>query len=226
MDKVLTLLEGMDAWSLIVLMGGILALVHILPNTIKKLGISRLGPLEIEHQHQSQNYEINRKIENIDIDNRENLWEMTEDLFAVAAESSPLGCDAAIGYILAGVSSPIRTMVLLNHIAPKLVKSEEATLRAKINRGISRAVKEAKYITQGDGCPISEDISDLSVSRYDTLIQDWILRARSIASRACLAKIKVYEDAVDTIHDKYWKAVYKTCIQKNKEYIKGMGYDI
>ena len=226
MDKILSFLEGQSLASLSVLLVGLLALLHVLPNTIRKLGIIKLGPLEMEHKHQTLNYEINRKIDEIDINNRERLWDMTEDIFAVASEKSTIKCEAAVGYILSGVSSPIRNMVLLNHIAPKLVKSEEDVLRAKICRGISRAVRDAKHIVHGKGCPVSSDVSDLSVERYTGLIEDWMMRARSITSKACKEKLKVYQYAVDNTKDKYWVDVYRSCILKNKSYIKGMGYEI
>lgn len=226
MDKIITLFEGMDTLSLVVVVAGIIIAIQILPNAVRKMGITRFGPLEMEHKQQTLNYEINRKIDDIDINNRERLWDMTEDIFAIASEKSPIKCDAAVGYILSGVSSPIRNMVLLNHIAPKLVKSEEDVLRAKINRGISRAVRDAKHIIHDKGCPVSSDVSTLSVERYTELIEDWVMRARSITSKACKDKIKVYEGALDNTNDKHWVSVYKECIQKNKSYIKGMGYDV
>lgn len=225
MDRILSLLEGMDVFSLLVVFGSILAALHMVPNIIKKLGISKLGPLEMEHRNQSNNYETNRKIEIIDIDNRENLWEMTEDLFSAAADASTLGCDAAVGYILHGVSDPIRTMVLLNHIAPKLVKHNEVDLRARITRGISRALKDARTITQKDKCPVSDDIAGIPISKYDSLIDNWINRARAITSQACEKKIQVYEAAIENNSDKHWKDIYKNCINKNRHYIKGMGHE-
>lgn len=225
MEKILSLLESMDVFSLLVVFGSILAAMHMIPNIIKKLGISKLGPLEMEHRNQSNNYETNRKIEIIDLDNRENLWEMTEDLFSAAADASTLGCDAAIGYILHGVSDPIRTMVLLNHIAPKLVKHNEADLRARITRGISRALKDARAIIHKDECPVADEVAEIAISKYDVLIDQWIDRARSITSQACKKKIEIYEIAIESNSDKYWKDIYKNCIQKNKHYIRGMGYE-
>lgn len=226
MDQLLTYLSGLDTISFAVLVAGVLFAIYILPNIVKRLGIVKLGPLEMEHKHQTQNYEINRKIEDIDITNRENLWDMTEDMFSMAAESSPIKCEAIVGYILAGVSSPIRNLVLINHIAPKLVKSYESQLRVKIMRGISRAIKDARVINHDNGCPVMSDIQALTPERYDQLIDNWIIRAREITSRACLDKIRLYESAIENTNDKYWKDVYKTCVQKNKAYVKGMGYDV
>ena len=223
MDKVLDYLSTLDSFSLIILVGGIIFGMYILPNVIKRMGIVKLGPLEMEHKHQTQNYEVNRKIEEIDIENRESLWEMTEDIFAVAAESSTIKCDAAVGYILAGISSPIRNMVLINHIAPKLVISYEPQLKAKINRGISRAIKDARGINHGHGCPVVDDIMGIKIDRYAQIVDDWIQRARSITVKACQEKVHVYESAIEQTSARHWKEIYNTCC--NKKYIRGMGYD-
>lgn len=225
MDKLLDYLSGLDTLSLMVLVVGVIFGIYILPNVIKRLGIVKLGPLEMEHKHQTQNYEINRKIDEIDIENRENLWDMTEDMFAVAAETSTIKCDAAVGYILAGISSPIRNLVLINHIAPKLTASFEPQLRAKISRGISRAIRDARSINHGQGCPVVDDIMAINLERYDKLVDDWIDRARAITVKACQDKLRVYDTAIENTSDKHWKGIYRNCAMKNREYIRGMGYD-
>lgn len=225
MDKLLEYLSGLDTLSLMVLVVGVIFGVYILPNVIKRLGIVKLGPLEMEHKHQTQNYEINRKIDEIDIENRENLWDMTEDIFAVAAEASTIKCEAAVGYILAGISSPIRNLVLINHIAPKLTTAYEPQLRAKISRGISRAIKDARAINPGNGCPVVEEIMSIKIERYDSLVDNWIDRARAITTKACQDKLRIYDTAIDSTNDKHWKEVYRSCAMKNRDYIRGMGYD-
>lgn len=213
-------------FGLVAIIAGILLVLYVLPNTVRKLGISRLGPLEMEHRHQSQNYETTRQINDIDLDNRESLWDMTEDLFDAVAESSPIHCDAAVGFILSGVASPIRTMVLLNHIAPKLVRDNEDALVAKIRRGIARSVKDARRTCHGDGCPVAADVSAIDTGKYDVVISDWLMRARSITSKACRDKIAVYNTALSMTNDKFWRRVYAECIDRNKGYIRGMGYEV
>lgn len=218
----------MDSLSLLITFIGIMVIINFLPNFVKKMNITKLGSIEIEREqkYQSQNYEINRQIANIDIENRENLWDMTEDIFYVASESSKIGCEAIVGYILNGVASPLRNMIMLNHIASKLVLAEEEHLKAKIQRGIARSLKDSKKVEYGVGCPIEQKtIEKLSPEKYNLLIEDWILRARQITARACNEKIKVYEKALDNSTDKFWKNVYQTCIDKNKSYIRGLGYE-
>lgn len=226
MKELIEFLGTTSDMELIILVIGVLAALYILPNVIRRLGVIKLGPLEMEHKHQSQNYEVNRKIENIDILNRENLWEMTEDLFAVAAETSLIGCEAIVGYILNSIASPIRNMVMINHIASKLVKSEEDHLKAKIERGILRAMRDSKKIDYGHGCPVEREIESINSDKYKQLLEDWIMRARSITSKACKSKIKVYEQALEETKDKHWIKVYKSCTEKNREYIRGMGYEL
>ncbi len=201
-------------------------MLQILPNTIKKLGISRLGPLEMEHRHQTQNYEVAKKIDDIDRENRENLWEMTEDVFSRLADASAIRCDAVVGYILQGVSSPIRTMVMLNHIAPKLVKDKEDITVSRIKRGILKSIRTTKRLATAEGCPVFSDVDAIDINRYDEVVHEWIRMARFITSSACKNKVEVYSAAIDETKDKFWKNVYITCIKKNKLYIQGMGYDL
>lgn len=215
----------MELSSLVVLILGVIAIIYFLPNAVKKMNIVKLGPLEIEHRHQSQNYEVNRMIENIDLENRENLWEMTEDIFNSVAESSTIECEAVVGYIINGVSNPIRNIVMMNHVTKKLMKSEEQQLKEKIKHGISRSIRDAKRVDYAEGCPIENDLLDINTDKYSKVIDDWIIRARQITARACLAKINVYERAIAEINDNYWKEIYKSCIKKNQNYLKGMGYD-
>ena len=222
MNSFFEFLGSLDIVSLTILIFGVLLILNILPNTVKRMGIVKLGPLEIEHKHQKQDHEINRKIEEIDIDNRENLWDMTEELFSLAAENSQITCEAAVGHILSLVASPIRTIVLLNHIAPKLTKNNEEILRCKINRGIARGVKDAKSSFGLTSCPILSEINDIKTTKYESLIDSWIEKARSVTMQACEAKIAVYESALETISDKHWKGIYRECIEKNKNYIRGM----
>ena len=222
MNSFFEFLGGLDIVSLTILVFGVLLILNVLPNTVKRMGLVKLGPLEIEHQHQTQNYEINRKIEDIDIENRENLWDMTEELFSVAAENSHITCEAAVGHILSLVASPIRTLVLLNHIAPKLVKNNEEVLRCKVKRGIARGVRDAKSSFSLTSCPILSEIQDIKTTKYDSLIDSWIENARIVTIQSCEAKIGVYESALETMTDKHWKGIYKECIEKNKSYIRGM----
>ena len=114
---------------------------------------------------------------------------------------------------------------MLNHIAPKLVKSEEQHLKDKIKRGISRSIRDAKKVNYSEGCPIENDLLGINSDKYSHIINDWIIRARQITSRACLKKIHVYEKAINDTNDDHWKEIYKSCIKKNQNYLKGMGYE-
>lgn len=226
MESAVASVAGMSPLSLAVVAIFVLVVLVYLPSLIRRLGITKVGPVEMEHKAQVQNYEINRRVEEIDTDNREALWDMTEDLFFAAGESSSIKCEAAVGYILELLASPIRTMVLLNHIAPKLVVSEEEALRTKINRGIARSLKAARSAICSEKCGVGEEIGNLCVDKYEVLVSDWIQRARSITAKSCREKIRIYEGVLKDIKDKNWEKIYTDCIHKNVEYIRGMGYSI
>lgn len=198
----------------------------LLPRMLKKLGVTKIGPVEMEQQNQTLNYEVARQIEEIDINNREDIWDMTEELFGDVAMASTIPCQAAIGNIIGGIASPIRTMVMLNHIAPKLGKSHESALRAKINRGITRSLRENKGSALPHECPVYGDVSQLSPDKYADLITAWIEAARAIAAKACKKKIDLYINTLEGITDDHWRKVYKTCIDKNEAYIEDMGFII
>lgn len=226
MKELVEFLTNISDFGLIVIIVGILLVLYVLPNTIRRLGVVRLGPLEMEHRHQSQNYEVNRKVDEIDIANRERLWEMTEDIFDIAASSSKIRCEAVVGYILDGIAGPIRNLVMINHISSKLLIAEEDNLRSRIGRGVARAMRDTKKINYGNGCPIQDDIRSLELDGYTYLIDDWIARARSITAKSCRDKIRVYETALEDTKDRHWIRVYQNCIVKNQGYIRGMGYNV
>lgn len=226
MKELVEFLTNASDLVVVAIITGILLALYALPNTIRQLGVVRLGPIEMEHRHQSQNYEVNRQINEIDISNRERLWDMTEDIFDIDASSSKIRCEALVGYILDGVSTPIRNMVMINHIASKLVIYEEDELRSRIGRGAARVMRDTKRLGLGNGCPVQDDVQSLEQYGYSLLVDDWLERARSITARACCDKIRVYETALADTRDKYWTRVYKDCIAKNKGYIRGMGYEV
>ena len=204
----------------------ILTILYSLPRILKSIGVKKLGPLEIEQTNQTINHSTLKQVENIDIENREALWDMTEDLFLHAAMRSSVQCAAAVGHIIDGIAAPVRNMVLLNHIAPKLCKSNEELLRKKIAHGITRALRDVKMYKNIDNCPVVEQVNALDPNKYEALVTAWIDQARDITVRACAKKIKLYNDVLDMVQDKHWVNVYTGCIEKNKHYIADMGYSI
>lgn len=204
----------------------ILTILYSLPRVLKSIGVKKLGPLEIEQANQSINHDVLKQIDAIDIDNREALWDMTEDLFLHASMRSTVQCTAAVGHIVDGIAAPIRTMVLLNHIAPKLCKSNEELLRKKITHGITRALRDIKMYEYIESCPVIDTVRSLDPNKYNPLIDTWIESARGITALACAKKIKLYSDTLEIVQDKHWATVYTSCIEKNKHYIIDMGYNI
>lgn len=204
----------------------VIVVLYTLPRTFRGLGLKKLGPLEIEQNNQVINHATLKQIEAIDIENRETLWDMTEDVFLQVAMSSKVPCTAAVGHIIDSIASPIRTMVLLNHVAPKLGRSNESMLKSKISHGITRALRDAKLYKSIDNCPAHEAVGALDPNKYEAVIDAWIQSAREITTKACARKIKVYKRTLETVTDKHWVNIYNDCIERNKQYITDMGYVI
>lgn len=200
----------------------VIAILYGLPRLISQSGIRKLGPIELEHRNQTTSYNANKLIDEIDIENRETLWEMTEELFDEIAYSSALGCNSAVSSIVSTIASPVRTMVLLNHIAPKLSKANEKDLVDKLLRGVHKALRHAKAQLRPSNCPVDSLIKSLDVEKYRQVILDWIATARKITTEACKKKIEVYEHTLQDMNDAYWSNIYKGLIAKNKQYIKDM----
>lgn len=200
----------------------IIVILYNLPKLISQSGIRKLGPIELEHRNQTTSYNTSKLINEIDIDNREALWEMTEELFDDIAYNSTLGCTSAVHSIIATISSPIRTMVLLNHIAPKLSRANEKDLSNKLLRGVHKALHHAKTQLRPSGCPVDSLVKTLDVEKYRQTILDWITAARRITAEACRKKIATYEHTLQSTTDAYWKSIYKELIDKNKQYIHDM----
>lgn len=114
-------ISNLDPITTITLVLGIIAVLVLIPYVIRRAGISKLGPIQIEQENQTQNHLTNQRIEQVDIDNRENLWDMTEELVAEVFLYENVSCYAVTSTLIHTTLSPIRTMILLNHIAPQLL---------------------------------------------------------------------------------------------------------
>lgn len=220
------IISNLDPLSIGMITLLVVAILMFLPKAVNEMGIKKLGPIQMEQENQTLNHLTNKRIEAIDIENRENLWEATEEYLAKIAMDSIIKCPAAVNSILATVSGQIRTMILLNHIAPKLVFSNQEHLIQKLQRSVMKSFREIKNLSLPDGCPSAEDVSNIVLEKFQGFFPNWLDLARSITVRACHEKIKVYLDALENTRDKHWKSIFESCYNKNLEYIEGMGYHI
>lgn len=63
----LAFLDGQSIGSMMDIFGGITAILYVLPKSVQRIDISKLGLLEIEHKQRSMNYQVNRRISDIDL---------------------------------------------------------------------------------------------------------------------------------------------------------------
>ena len=220
------IISNLDPWSIAMLAVVIAVVLILLPKAVNEIGIKKLGPIQLEQENQTLNYLTNKQVESIDIQNRENLWDATEEFIAQCAMESKISCVAAVNSILQTVMGPIKTMVLLNHIAAKLVKDNEPDLIKKLSRSVTKSFREFKNMALPSGCPSSTEILEVTPEKYEQFFPMWIQIAREITVKACFEKIHIYEQALERTKDKHWKAVFQDCISKNISYIEGMGWTI
>ena len=220
------IISNLDPLSIGMLTLLVVAVLVFLPKAVTEMGIKKLGPIQMEQENQTLNHLTNKQIEAIDIQNRENLWEATEEFIAQCAMESRLTCVAVINSFLQAVMSPIRTMVLLNHIAGKLVLEKEPELIKKLSRSVAKSFKDFKYVAFPNSCPVSGELPAVTPEKYEAFFPQWIAMARDITVKACFEKIEVYEKALQRTKDKHWKDVFTDCINKNISYIEGMGWII
>lgn len=204
----------------------IVVVLYRLPKAIKEIGIKKIGPIQLEQQNLTLNHITATRIEEVDIENKENLWEMTEEFSAKIALQSKVSCSSAVAAVLAAVITPLQTMILLNHIAPKLVKEQEAELLAKLNRSIFKSYREFSVLGLPQTCPAQESLSEISPENSCSFFPEWITLARDITARACFKKIKIYEEAIEGSRSEHWRNIFKKCLEKNTAYMEGMGWTI
>lgn len=219
-------ISNLDPITAIILVVGIIVILVLIPMVVRKSGISKLGPIQIEQENQTQNHLTNQRVEQIDIENRENLWEMTEELVAEVFLYENVSCYAVTSTLIHTTLSPIRTMILLNHIAPKLTKNNEKKLREKIDRSIAKGFRDIKLAKLPESCPSKLETDNLDTHKYKSLIDRWLELAREITSKACADKIKAYELTLEIVKDPHWQKIFQHCREKNISYIEDMGYNL
>lgn len=217
-------ISGLDPISLVVLVFGIFGVLILLPKAITEAGIKKLGPIQLEQENQTINHLTQRTIESIDIQNRENLWAMTEDLIFDKLFESKVPCNFAAAALTHALINPLRNMILLNHVAPKLAINEESSFKEKLNRSINRSRREINPQLLPPNCPSENSIKTLDLSSSSEFLNNWLRLSREITSKSCLEKLKTYAAALDQTKDRHWKDIFTKCYNKNVDYIEAMGF--
>lgn len=224
-ESITAFIVSVPPQSLFMLLLAIIAIIILIPRTIQKSRFTKLGPIQIEQENQTQNHITNKRIEQVDRDNREELWDMTEELVAEVFLHQDILCHAITSTLINTILSPMRTMILLNHIAPKLIKLNEQRLREKINRCINKGFRDIKLFSLPSKCPSGIPNEQLNAEKYKDIIDRWLSLAREITSKSCIEKIKIYQEAINITQDDHWHKVFTSCKEKNIFYIKEMGFN-
>lgn len=217
-------ISGLDPISLVILVFGIFGVLILLPKALTEAGIKKLGPIQLEQENQTLNHITQRQIESIDTQNRENLWEMTEDLVFDKLFESKISCNMAAAAVTHALITPLRNMILLNHVAPKLAINEETSLKERITRSINRTRREIDAQLLPNACPATESIQTLNIDNNGNFIDGWLKNSREITAKSCLEKLKTYNAALNQTKDRHWKDIFTNCYNKNVDYIEAMGF--
>lgn len=220
------IIQNLNPAIIAIIVLGIIAVLYLLPQVVQGTGLKKIGPIQLEQENQTLNHLTNKRIEAIDIENRENLWEATEEYIQQCAMESQIQCVALVNSILAAITSPIKTMILLNHIAPKLVFENEPQIIEKLKRAIARGLREISNAIKPETCSEANLEQMQSLKDYSNFFPAWLKIAREITVKACFEKVKIYEEALEQTRDKHWTKIFQSCLDKNISYIEGMGYII
>lgn len=220
------IIQNLNPAIIAIIVLGIIAVLYLLPQVVQGTGLKKIGPIQLEQENQTLNHLTNKRIEAIDIENRENLWEATEEYIQQCAMESKIRCVALVNSILAAITSPIKTMILLNHIAPKLVFENEQQIIEKLKRAIARGLREINNAIKPETCTEASLEEMQSLKDYSNFFPAWLKIAREITVKACFEKVKIYEEALEQTRDKHWTKIFQSCLDKNISYIEGMGYII
>lgn len=223
LDTVNNLILHAQPTTLIIVGGTVFGLLFMVPRVMTKLGVKKIAGIELNSQNEDYTlqYRVNEDVSELDTQLKESLWEYTEDLLMDFAETSPLNCDAAIGHVLGGIFGHIRAHIMMNHLVDKLaVKNEEAFVK-KLTRNVRASISDAKRSVYEE-CPCKHEMEILNIDRYRPVIDQWMSDARIMVSQTCEAKIDVYKNALKGTRSEYWRDVFKSCIEKNEHYIKGL----
>ena len=204
----------------------VIVILRMLPKAIKEIGIKKIGPIQLEQQNLTLNHITATRIEEVDIENKENLWEMTEEFSAKIALQSKVSCSCAVSAVLSAVVTPLQTMILLNHLAPKLTQDHEEELLAKLGRSVFKSYKDFSVLSLPNSCPAQESLLGISPENNSQFFPEWISLARDITARSCFKKIKIYEEAIEGSQSQHWKDIFKKCLEKNTAYMEGMGWTV
>ena len=200
-----------------------------LPRMLRHLGLSKIGSVEFRKESSDssvlQLFQLTERLQDIDSDFKVALWSMTDGLFDDIANNSDFCCSVCISHVLFSISDYVRSLILLGVTYRSLSTGEESHLLDKLRIGVTRGVRRSREIHLPDMCPVKGDLDKVSLSRYDWVVKDWVVRARSLASRFLRDRIQVTESACSVCTDPYTKSIMQGMLASDVKLCKSLSGD-
>jgi len=215
--------------NLALLMGGIAFLIILLAVTtvivVRKLHISSLGPIKIEHRNLSTEYKMNEETREADDNCHKQIRQMTNNMkLNVSNIFADLKiCTLARVAISSSIRFPLYESVANNHFTTELMPDNFKEYRERIIGMIKEEYVSLSSVSKDIQCnkePLPEwnQISQQLTERVD----QWIKNISREVMITCKKKITIYQNHLPSfveMKDNWRVDIVKKCIEKNERYI-------
>jgi hypothetical protein len=199
---------------------------------IKKLGIKKLGPVQMLEEQQQKNDEHNKSISCLhymddEIDEIDNTLRMQchqiilEYSSHIRVALRQISADDAVcGNLIANVKVILSGSVIRNHYTRELMPERLNKYRERyIGQMEDFYRNQSSYTTVVTLPPWDE-----SKKVFEHLLDEWIKRIKQAVVSACEEKIEVYDRYKNRFkEDDPWMSVCLDCREKNVNYVKILG---
>lgn len=200
-----------------------------LPRMLRRLGLSKIGSVEFLKESSDssvlQLFQLTDRLQVIDSEFKVALWSMTDGLFDDIANNSDFNCSVCISHVLFSISDYVRSLILLGVTYQSLTTVEESHLLDRLRIGVTRGVRRSREIHLPSMCPVKGDLDKVSLSRYDWVIKDWVVKARALASHSLRDRIQVVESACSVCIDPYTKSIMQGMLASDEKLCKSLSGD-
>lgn len=200
--------------------------IMVLPRVLRRLGLSKIGSVEFHHGSSGSSvlllFPLIDRLHDIDSDFRVSLWSMTDGLFDDIANNSDFRCSVCISHVLLALSDYVRSLILLGVTYQTLIPDDESHLVDKLRMGVTRGVRRSREIHLPDMCPVKADLDKVCLDRYEWVVRDWIVRARSLALRSLRDRALVIGSFLSSCSDPDVKTVIQGMLATDEKFIKSL----
>jgi hypothetical protein len=221
-------LAAMPLNNLIALIAGAAALLFILAALfvilVKKLGITGIGPLRLEHRGLSAEYRMNEAAAGAEDVCRRQMRQVTNSIKRNVSNifAEMRICVIARVAISSSIRYPLYESISNNHFTTELTANfrnyREKIIELMRDEYVSLSSVSQDIQCNKDALPAWEKVSVRIVDSIDT----WLKRISQEVIRVCEKKIGIYKEYMNDFEDardKYRADICRRCIEKNEHYV-------